>query len=926
MKKFLSCIATLLALLASPPLQAKISVSTVFAIGENGSKYYRIPAVTHTADNKIVAICDNRGNSSSDLGSNTAIKLVSKIGTRADDGSISWEGPYELAPNLDTCHGDAAVVFDKKNKQIVCLFAAEYSFNSSVVLYGSAKIYMVKSSDGINWSDPVNITEQIAADVSSWSTGFVASGNMLYANDGSILAVANVRYSLTNTREVVIRSTDGGDTWSVVNKSTYKNAPVTSDANESKIAQFDDNSYIMSIRTDGNQRFSFSDDAANWSSATSADNVLNGDCNGDLIKVNKDGEEYLILSIPNAASRKKVSLFASGDKGATWTKLVQICNGASAYSSLIAFDSDNSIGCFVEEGDDTNGYNLNFYTISEDELDPTSREVLSYDGSLVCNNKGYVTVPKFDAMSVAKGESITVTARVRLDNEITSGLDYGALSTRCYPYHKWSVGDGVGLGQYKGNSGFEFITGHSTTETFGVNVSVDGSSNGWSTNPGSLSNNKYTDKLILGEWTHVALTINTSSGNVNSYVNGESYLTQSAKDKAISMVVDLLIGNRYDISYQSSSPWTPTPTTASIFDGNIDDVRIYKDELSADDIVNDMNSGFPLEGHALIAAYDFSSFENNTFKDISGNEHNGTATTIDEYVFPTINHDLDVIAKQPKNGALHVQRYDDGKRYALKYDEAYQAAYNQDFYIFAEPHPGFELEWIKVNGVEVDNDSYVKSENEMVVTAKFKHVEKDLDLYLVGDETDNEPLSNNKFSYDELNDNYILFYSGDLAGKYFVKEAYNVSSSNKVAARAASARGAVEENPNVESTDNDDLYTFYAADKNTKNENGSVTTLLGVQYPISLTSSDDTTFSVSDEASIDGEHFITDPTIIVDLNENTLEIYGGIATGVENIAVDDNNNNVQIFNLQGVRVPEQNIKPGVYIIRSGNTTSKVHIK
>lgn len=48
--------------------------------------------------------------------------------------------------------------------------------------------------------------------------------------------------------------------------------------------------------------------------------------------------------------------------------------------------------------------------------------------------------------------------------------------------------------------------------------------------------------------------------------------------------------------------------------------------------------------------------------------------------------------------------------------------------------------------------------------------------------------------------------------------------------------------------------------------------------------------------------------------------------GIENILIDENNGPVEYFNLQGIKVPAENLAPGIYIVRCGNKTTKVYIK
>jgi hypothetical protein len=910
-----------MALLTAPPVLAKVTSSTVFEINENGSKFYRIPAITHNTDGNLVAICDDRGSSSSDLGSNSNIKLVAKIGTQDANGDWTWSDRNTL-PSPGYCYGDAAVVYDEAHKKIVCVFAAEYSFNS--ITLNSARIYVTTSENGTDWSEPKEITSQFSENIPNWVTGFVASGNMLYTKDNKIMAVLNAKVGSVvsyNAVEVVISSSNGGENWSILNKDSYTSAPLSSDGNESKIAQLADGSYVMSIRTSGNQRFSFSDDGITWTEAAASNStVTQSGANGDLINVGTDDSDYLLLSLPNnSSSYKNVSIFGSANKGADWEKLTTVCSGGSRYSSLIKID-DNSIGCFVEEGDESSGFNMNFYVLNDKEDDSATEET-EFDGSLACAGKNYLEVPAFDEMSVKENESITIAARIKVNNiKKWYERDYGVLSYRYYPDHSW-LREG---GQYKGASGIEFITGKSKTETFGTNVTVDDSSGA---SLGVLKN-KYSDRVSVDEWAHVALTVNTSTGFVKTYVNGDSIETQgSAKGELITMLGDLLIGNRYKM-YLDGFSSKSKPSTDNIFNGNIDDLRIYKDALTTDEIKEDMNSGFPLDSHALIAAYDFASYSNACFQDISGNGHTASAMLTDGD-FPKTIHNISVKAEKPTGGSLHVQHYENGTRYALTYGNIYKASNNQDFYVFAEPHKHYKLVAIYVNGEEVDNGTYIKASKDMDIEAIFEHENENLDLYLVGNKIPT-PLKFDGGSDGE----YKLVYDGNLSGTFYVQEQAETTSTS---APRKATNIAPEVNKNDDTDNNSsEFYTYYGTTGTDYNSTSNhVVVVKGTEYNLEDVITDPVAavdaetpilFSVCSDVDCTANHYIGNPTIVVTLSNNskTLTIEDYKTTGINNIAVDADSEE-QLYNLQGIKVSKANLAPGIYIKRVGSTATKIHI-
>ncbi|MCM1401813.1 MAG: hypothetical protein NC189_07335, partial [Bacteroides sp.] len=58
----------------------------------------------------------------------------------------------------------------------------------------------------------------------------------------------------------------------------------------------------------------------------------------------------------------------------------------------------------------------------------------------------------------------------------------------------------------------------------------------------------------------------------------------------------------------------------------------------------------------------------------------------------------------------------------------------------------------------------------------------------------------------------------------------------------------------------------------------------------------------------------------------TLEIVEPASAAIDNVAADHSNAPVEFFNLQGISVDADNLVPGIYIMRQGNTTKKVLVK
>ncbi len=770
---------------------------------------------------------------------------------------------------------------------------------------------------------------------------------MLYVHDdhqGSIYAVVTAKIYLpvaagagtgtwSDTRQLafVIKSSDvDRKEWTVMNPEAYNNpvygntstdASKNSQGNESKLAHLADGSLLMSIRTLKNARryYMSTDDGKTWTKY--ATGMTDPDCNGDLMTINYNAKTYILQSLPNSSSaREKVSIYCSADNGKTWTLGTEICSGASAYSSLTRL-WDGTVGVLVEEGDDTNGYSINFYTLNMTDILPAQTISNTYDGTLVCNGKGYLTVDPSTDFNIATSGKKTITCRVLLnDFTYSDDHDFGVLSTR------WHA-EALNANQYRNFSGYEIIAGKNEEESIGANVTIDDTSNKYQTR--RVLKNSYFSAIEPSRWAHVAMVFDFVEGNVKVYVDGVLKETQDTevqgdtdnttnnKTQGASITTtgtnqrNLLIGTRYDFDQTKAgtflTKYYSAVSTSKIFNSNIDDVRIYNEALSAEDVLEDKNSGFPIRTQkgGLLAAYDFadqdSEFSNNTFNDISGNSHNGSLVTIDGYSFPTIEHNIDVTPITTEGGTLTVTRFNNGDEIKLTNDAAYTGTLNQDYKATAVADDGWVLIGIYVNGTQVPNNGFFKAGQNAEVKALFRKLEE-INFYLVGNAIEgkeiNEATNSYKFVYDETDGCYYLEVSGQLEGTFHVIGVADEGTATEV------------------------RFDLYAADA--ANAYGNKTMETGTPYDVTNTT-DGTSFSVYEKGDVSQGHYIkgADFTFVYTNDTKTLTLKNITKTGVEDIATDATDAAVEYFNLQGVRVNYSNATPGVYIRRQGNTATKV---
>ena len=142
--------------------------TVLFNMGDYDSQYWRIPALVTAADNSLVAVVDKRGSSLGDL-PNT----ISIMSRRSTDNGKNWSEPVVVAQGGNgKTYGDPAVVLDKKTGNLICMFVGDQGLWTATP-YNRQGIYVSKSTDnGVSWSEPVAITDQVYANHSSWYAGF----------------------------------------------------------------------------------------------------------------------------------------------------------------------------------------------------------------------------------------------------------------------------------------------------------------------------------------------------------------------------------------------------------------------------------------------------------------------------------------------------------------------------------------------------------------------------------------------------------------------------------------------------------------------------------------------------------------------------------------------------------------------------------
>ena len=345
---------------------------SLYEMYEDGSKFYRIPALVKANDGALVAIADKRGDALGDLPN--IITIVSK---RSTDGGKTWSDMSIVAQGdtVAKCgYGDAVVIADEVKGNLVAVFSGNNGLWQSNEASLSRTYTSISTDNGKSWNPVVDITDQVYGGVYGTGTRyglFTGSGSGIQlkqgAHAGRLMLVVAARNDASwggTMSNFAIYSDDGGQTWQA-----SKNAACTN-GDEAKVVELPNGHILMSIRNRAKQHRLFSlstDGGETWSEPKVNTTLQDPACNGDIIAYQHKGKNLLLHSLPaSPTTRENVTVYVSEDNGETWTAKRSIYKGYSAYSSLQVLD-DGTIGIIVEEGKwdgslpGEDGFNLGYY-------------------------------------------------------------------------------------------------------------------------------------------------------------------------------------------------------------------------------------------------------------------------------------------------------------------------------------------------------------------------------------------------------------------------------------------------------------------------------------------------------------------------------------------------------------------------------------
>ena len=324
---------------------------------DDGSKAYRIPGLTTTDKGTLIAVYDIRYDHSGDLPANIDVGM-----SRSTDGGRSWSPMKTImdmgGPKDNSGVGDPAVMYDPATKTI--WVAALWSKgNRSIAGSGPGLSpdetgqFLITSSkdDGITWSKPYSITQQVKDP--KWRIFFPAPGSGIVMSDGKLVFAAQYWDANKVPHSTLVYSADHGKTWK-------SGLGAKSNTTESQLVEIEPGTLLLNMRDNRGKFRSLAttkDMGQNWTEHPTSNHTLPDPvCMGSFIKarvkVKGKLQDVLFFSNPNVSlePRRDITIKASLDNGLTWEPANSLliderhCDG---YSSLTKID-DNTLGLLYE--------------------------------------------------------------------------------------------------------------------------------------------------------------------------------------------------------------------------------------------------------------------------------------------------------------------------------------------------------------------------------------------------------------------------------------------------------------------------------------------------------------------------------------------------------------------------------------------------
>ncbi|MFM9067338.1 MAG: exo-alpha-sialidase [Planctomycetota bacterium] len=350
------------------PQNPPVFSTVIRRANDDGVHTFRIPGLATTPQGTLIAVFDARNKSGGDLPGDIDVALM-----RSTDDGKSWSAMRRIidfdageAGTAGNGVGDPAVLVDQKSGAI--FVAALWSkgrrawrdSGPGMTPAETGQLVIVKSlDDGLTWSQPVSITQQVKQP--DWNLCFNGPGSGIQLADGTLVFAAqykarthpqNKQTATVQSHSCFIASRDGGQTWHISPAAIPQEIPTS----ESAIVQIAPGALLLTMRDESRSgqrawaRWEWTGTdlmKGQWSPWWSS--LPDPTCMASIVK-HPSGK--LLYSNP-AHPQQRISLTvrSSSDQGKSWNAGRLLEPGGAMYSCLTIL-RDGRIGILYESVED----------------------------------------------------------------------------------------------------------------------------------------------------------------------------------------------------------------------------------------------------------------------------------------------------------------------------------------------------------------------------------------------------------------------------------------------------------------------------------------------------------------------------------------------------------------------------------------------
>jgi len=330
--------------------------SDVFVSGKGGYNTYRIPSIAVTKSGTVLAFCEGRKRGRGDSGD------IDTVLKRSVDGGVTWSDLQVVFDDKGNTCGNPCTVIDQQTGTVWLLSTWNNGLDTEVSISKSTgkdtrRVYACYSKDdGVTWSEPNEITDDVKDDKWTWYATGPGSGVQLRLGDRKGRLIVPCDHKAGNDRleyhSHVIYSDDHGQSWHI-------GGSAQDGTNECHVIERVDGTLLLNMRrsravSETSKLIATSSDAgAIWSDYSPDKTLVAPRCQSSMIRytLSNSGGKPIVLHCNPASEnlRQNMTLRVSCDDAKSWGYSKVLHKGPSAYSSM-AVMPDGQIVSLLETG------------------------------------------------------------------------------------------------------------------------------------------------------------------------------------------------------------------------------------------------------------------------------------------------------------------------------------------------------------------------------------------------------------------------------------------------------------------------------------------------------------------------------------------------------------------------------------------------